>query len=71
MKKEKAVVILSDEDKLKYERIKNIKKRFYRGLIFFILGCIFLGLSIWDAIENKDNNNSLNEKIEEKTTIKK
>ena len=71
MKKEKAVVILSDEDKLKYEKIKDIKKRFYRGLIFFILGCIFLGLSIWDATKEKDNRDINKEKIEEKNTIKK
>lgn len=71
MKKEKAVVILSDEDKLKYEKIKDIKKRFYRGLIFFILGCIFLGLSIWDATKEKDIKDINKEKIEEKTTIKK
>ena len=71
MKKEKAVVILSDEDKLKYEKIKDIKKRFYRGLIFFILGCVFLGISIWDATKEKDNKDINIEKIEEKTTIKK
>ena len=71
MKKEKAVVILSDEDKLKYEKIKDIKKRFYRGLIFFILGCVFLGISIWDATKEKDNKYINKEKIEEKTTTKK
>ena len=71
MKKEKAVVILNEEDKAKYKKIKDIKKRFYRGLIFFILGCIFLGISIWDAVEKKDNKNMQKEKIEEKTTIKK
>ncbi len=71
MKKEKAVVILNDEDKLKYERIKDIKKRFYRGLIFFILGCIFLGISIWDGVKNKDDKNVDKEKTEERTTIKK
>ncbi len=72
MKKEKAIVILNEEDNLKYKKIKDIKKRFYRGLIFLILGCIFLGISIFDAAKNKETDKKEDKnKTEEKTTIKK
>ena len=57
------------DKQVKEAKIKKLESRIVRDLIFLILGVIFLLLSIFSSIKNKDNKIHENKKENIKTTI--
>ena len=54
------------ENQVKKAKEEKLKNRITRDLIFIVLGIVFLTISIFSAIKDKENNNKINKKKKKK-----